>query len=272
MSLSLRDRWIAVLSPERVLLLRQGHAWRARPDVVAEAACAAPTGAAAADALAPLLAAAAQRSGDLTVVLSNHFVRYLLVPWRPEVSQRAELAAFAAICFDETFGAEPGGREIRCGRERAPSPRVAAAVEADLLARLRTAAAASRLRLVSIQPYLTAVFDRVLRSRDRRDFMFLVAEPDRACLLVATGGCWRAVRSNAAEASPESLAGLLAREAQLAGLADDGVPPIFVHAPGQPGLRLPPCLGVSPRSVALPGPAAAGDDADPLRAMAMAGA
>lgn len=269
MSPSWRDRWIAVLSPDRVLLLRQGRGWRARPDVVAEAACATPTGMGAAEALERLLASAAQGPADLTVVLSNHFVRYVLVPWRPEVSQRAELAAFAAICFDETFGPEPGGREIRCGRERAPSARVAAGVDADLLARLRAAAAASRLRLLSVQPYLTAVFDRVLRSLDRRDFMFLVAEPQRACLLVATGGCWRAVRSNAADASPESLTGLLAREAQLAGLADDGMPPIYVHAPGQRGLQLPSCLGVSPRSVSLSGAGPDGDEADPLRSMAM---
>jgi hypothetical protein len=252
------------------VLLRRARGWRAPLQLQAQAPCATRTPAAALDALGVLLAGSLP--ADLTVLLSNHFVQYLLLPWRAEVTQPAEFMAFAAICFDETFGSVPGGRAILHGRESAMSPRIAAAVEAGWLARLRAEVAASALRLVSVQPYLSAVFDRLPRRLERRDFIFVVAEPTRACLLVAGGGRWRTVRNTAVDASPESLSGLIAREARLAGLADEGLPPILLHAPGRPGLRLPPCEGEAPRSVSLSGEEAGGEPCDPLLAMALAAA
>ena len=47
-------------------------------------------------------------SGDLTILLSNHFVRYWLVPWRDEISSPQEFEAYARICCDEVYGGETG--------------------------------------------------------------------------------------------------------------------------------------------------------------------
>lgn len=270
MSRSWPDRHTAVLAPHRVALFRSRGAWHPRLERVAEAACAGSSRGAALEALAGLLADPSLRRGRLSVVLSNQFVRYLLVPWRAEVAGPAELAGFAAICCDETFGEEPTGRVLVSARERAPSARVAAAIDTALLESLRAAAAASPLRLVSVQPYLGAAFDRLRRGLPRRDFMFLLAEPTRSCVLVASGGRWRSVRSTAGSNQPQALADLLEREAQLTGLADEGMPRVFVHAPGQHHLELPPCHGVVPRQLAWPGAVAGADAADPLLAMARA--
>ena len=126
---------------------------------------------------------------------------------------------------------------------------------------------ASRLKLVSVQPYLVSLFNRLRPSLARRDFVFLVAEPTRSCLLVATGGCWRSLRNTGAAATPQELAYLVEREAQLAGLGDLDMPPVFVHAPGQDDLQLPSCAGVVPKPVGLRGAGGAAA-ADPLLAMA----
>jgi hypothetical protein len=199
------------------------------------------------------------------VLVSSDFVQYLLVPWKPEIGRPAELAAFAAICFDETFGSEPGGRALVIARERAHGARIAAALDATLLGSLRSVVAASPLRLRSVQPYLAAACDRLRGSLAARDFLFVLAEPTRSCVLVATAGRWRSLRSTAAGTHPRELARLVEREAQVAGLAEQGMPAVFVHAPGQKLLQLPPCHGVTPRTLSLPG---APDD--PLLAMAMA--
>jgi hypothetical protein len=266
-SLSWPERHAAVLAPHRVALFRSRGAWQPRLERVAEAACAGSSRGAALDTLAGLLADPALRRGALTIVLSNQFVRYLLVPWRAEIGGPAELAGFAAICCDETFGEEPTGRVLATARERAPSPRIAAAIDTALLDSLRAAVAASPLRLVSVQPYLSAAFDRLRGRLPRRDFMFLLAEPTRSCVLVASGRRWRSMRSTAGSDRPQALADLLEREAQLTGLADEGMPPVFVHAPGQEALQLPPCHGVLPQQLAWPAP---GGAADPLLAMARA--
>jgi hypothetical protein len=265
-SLSWRDRYTAVLCPERVALVRRA-AWRSEWTLLAQAPCAAPTPQAAAQALQDLLAHHEAARGDLTVLLSNHFAQYLLVPWRAQVGSPAEQAAFAGICFDETFGNESGTRELRTAPERAPGARIAAALDTSLLAALRTAAAGSRLRLVSVQPYLCAAFDRLRGALGARDFLFVLAEPTRCCLLLARGGAWRSLRNAAASARPRELANLVEREAQLAGVAEEGMPPVFVHVAGEPGLQLPDCHGVRPRSLPLPGGAPA---QDALLAMAMA--
>lgn len=264
MSLSWRDRYVAVLCPERVALVRR-PAWAREWTLHGDAPCAAPGPQAAAEALRGLLARDAVGRGELTLLLSGHFVQYLLVPWSAQVAGPAELAAFAGVCFDETFGSDHGTRELRTARERAPGARIAAALDQSLLQALRAAAAASRLRLVSIQPYLTAAFDQLRGALGRRDFVFVLAEPTRCCVLVATGGRWRSLRNAAAHARPRELANLVEREAQLAGLADEGMPGVFVHVAGQADMQLPACHGVTPRSVGLRTTQAG----DPLVAMAM---
>jgi len=259
----LRERFTAVVGPDRVALARRAG-WRRPPELQAEAACEAPTAKAAVQALTELLSRPETGKGDVTIVLSNHFVQYVLLPWRAEVSRPSELAIYAGLLFDETYGNDAGGREILVGRERAGSARIAAGIDATLLHGLRNAVAASKLRLVSVQPYLSAAFDRMRGTVGSRDFMFVLAEPARSCVLVATGGRWRSLRNTATTARPHELAHLIEREAQLAGLADDGMPPVFVHVPGHDALKVPPCQGVTPHTLGLPH----GAD-DPLLAMAM---
>ena len=269
MSPSWRNQYIAVLCLDRVAILRRRRGWSGAFDLTADAACAAPTAAAAVQALAGLLARPEMVRGDLTVLLSNHFVRYLLVPWRAEVDTPAELAAFARICCDQVFGNDAGKQILLTSREKAPGARLAAALDATLMESLRDVVAASRLRLVSVQPYLAAAFNRLRASFGQRDFVFVVAEPARSCLLVATGGAWSSVRASAAEDQPQALADLIEREAQLLGLAEEGMPPVFVHAPRQGRIRLPDCHGVTPRTIGLPVPDHLAAAANPLLTMAM---
>jgi hypothetical protein len=252
-SLWSRDRWVAVLSPERVALVRRRPGWRTLPELHAQRMCADATADAALEALRTLLAQQDVGGGALTIVLSSHFVQYLLVPWRAGVTRPSELKAFAQMCFEETFGGRAGDRTVLVARERAGSARVAAALDSAWLQALQSAAAASALRLVSIQPHLCAVFDRAQRPLGSRDFLLLVAEPARSCVLVASDGHWRSLRCTATPARRIELAQLVEREAQLCGLADEGMPAVFLHAPGQEGLELPACQGVLPQRLQLPG-------------------
>lgn len=269
MSLLSRDHYIAVLCPDRVALLRR-RPGRGAPagglELTAQAPCAASGAVAAIAALAGLLARPEIGRGDLTVLLSNHFVRYLLVPWSAEVGSPAELAAFAEICCDQVFGAAGEPRIVLTSPEKAPGARLACALDGALLHSLRRAAAASRLRLASVQPYLMAAFNRLRPSLGQRDFFFLLAEPARNCLLVSLGGAWSSVRASAAEDQPQALADLIEREAQLLGLAEGGMPPVFVHVARRAGIALPACHGVTPRTLDL---APSGEAADPFHAMAM---
>ena len=134
---------------------------------------------------------------------------------------------------------------------------------------LRSVVGASRLRLTSVQPYLSAAFNCMRESFSRRNFVFVVAEPARTCILVSIGGCWSSVRASAGEDRPQALADLIEREALLLGVADEDMPPVFVHAPRHADLKLPACHGVTPEIITLPLPATLASAGDPLLNMAM---
>ena len=277
MSLLWRDHYIAVLGPDGAAIVRRRRGWNGAFDFRASsaytAALASTPVSAAVEALGSLLAGPEIGPGNLSIVLSNHFVRYLLVPWRDEVSTRDEFAAFAQICCDQVYGGdEPqSNRHILCSsREKAGSPRLAAVIEAPFLSALKSVVASSKLRLLSIQPYLAAIFNRLETSIDPRNFFFVVAEPNRSCLLAATNGHWSRVQSSAGGDQAQALADLIDREAQLLGFDGDAMPAIFVHAPRQARLDLPACNGVKPATLSVPIPAALAGTADHLLAMAMA--
>lgn len=272
MSLLWRDRYIAVLGPDGAAIVRRRKGWNGAFDYKADAPYSGVPATAAPDALSRLLAAPEIGPGDLSIVLSNHFVRYLLVPWREEIGDPNEFAAFAQICCDQVYGGDSpqnGSRVLRCSREKAGSPRLAAVVETSLLSALEHCVADSPLKLLSIQPYLAAAFNRLGSAFRRGNFFFVVAEPNRSCLLAATGGRWSRVQASAGEDQAKTVVDLIDREAQLLGLDGDAMPPIYVHAPRQARLDLPECNGVKPETLSLPIPAALVGTADHLLTMAM---
>jgi len=264
---SWRESVRAALGPGEVGLVRLGAGW---PQVVEGRVvpCAAP---AAADpnkpdgppwapALAALrdgLAALDGRGGELTVVLSNHFVRYALLPWNEGLAGEAEELAYARHRFAQVYGeAAAQAWDIRVSPDGG-GPQLACAVDAGLIAGLDEAAAAAGRRLRSVQPYLMAAYNRWRRALAGPLTWFVLAEPGRLCLAALQGGRWHDLANLRADAGwAGALPGLLARQRLLAGL--DGAPGrVCVYAPDAAaeqalqqageaveGLRLPPLRGL----------------------------
>jgi hypothetical protein len=244
------DKSCAVLCPDQVQVIRARRGWRrsaafsfAETFVGAEDG---PPWQAAVAAFQRFLATAETGTGALDVVLSNHFVRYLLVPWNAQIASAEEFRNCAAAMFEDIHGDVSSEWDVSVSAERAGVPRLAAAVDRSLLAAIRTAVAPTRLRLASVQPYLMAAYNRVARAHTGRDFVFMLLEAGRACILVAQGGQWCYVSTAAAPEPAQALSLLLAREMQLADLQGESVPPVYVHAAHRRGLILPPVLGAAP--------------------------
>ena len=244
------DKTWAVLCPEQLQVLRPGRRWPRHPAFsFAETFAAATDGPRwqpALHALQRFLATAETGTGAIDVVLSNHFVRYLLVPWSAQIGSAEEFRNCAAAMFEEIHGEVSSQWHVSVSAERSGAPRLAAAVDRSLVADIRTAVAATHLRLASVQPYLMAAYNRVARAHTGRDFVFMLLEAGRACIVVAQGGKWCHVSTAAAPEGEQALSSLLAREMQLADLQGDSVPPVFVHATHHRGLVLPPVLGAVP--------------------------
>ncbi len=230
------DRILIALAPDSLALLRVSGGARPRVSEKRTVACDPALGAApwqgAAAALAQVAGETRDANADVTVVLSNHFARFILVPWSEGLGNAEERTAFVRYCFGKVHGERSKDWDLRLTPTPAGSTRIASAVDSSLVQAVRTAfPAAARARLVSLQPYLMAAFNRWRKDVKDERAWFLLVEPQRACLARLEGGRWSAVRNTRGNFDePAQWAGLLDRERHRVGGdgASDGV---YVHAP-----------------------------------------
>ena len=228
------ERLLIGLAPDSVSLLRVSGGARPRALDQRNLACdAAPDepweGAAAA--LSRLAGEFGKASARVTVVLSNHFARYALVPWNEGLGKADEQAAFARYCFAKIHGERSKDWNLRLSPGDSGSARVASAVDTPLI-RAVGSAFSSRAKLASVQPYLMSAFNRARAQLAGARAWLLLVEPGRTCLARLERGRWAAVRNSRGDAdSPQQWAGLLDRERHLAG-GDPTAETVHVHARG----------------------------------------
>ena len=231
------ERVVVGFSPAAVTLARiEG---RLKPRLVAkrsldcDPAAAGEPWQAAAGALAALASEVRDVRCDVSVVLSNHFVRYALVPASDTLDSPEEESAYARYCFAKVHGERAKTWDVRLSGPDGGAQRVASAIDAALLEAIRACfPAAGRPRLVSVQPYLMAAFNRSDARAGKHSGWLLLVEPQRACLACLDGGRWTAVRNVKGDYElPARWAELLERERYVAGAPEGDV---IVHAGAAP--------------------------------------
>ena len=131
--------------------------------------------------------AALRGRADVTVVLSNHFVRYAVLPDRGGAASADEELALARFHLAKIHGDRAKVWEVRV------SDGLACAIDAALLEALKACfKAAGKARLVSVQPYLMAAYNRARNRIPREGAWLVLAESGRTCLarLAARGWAW----------------------------------------------------------------------------------
>ena len=152
-----------------------------------------------------------------TVILSNHFLRYALIPWRAELADAEEELSFTRHCFTKIYGKAAQQWELRLGQEAHASPRLASAVDAELLDALKGVFDGAGIVLQSIQPHLMAAFNGFRGRLRKRSAWFALLEPGNLCLALLHRGCWLRVRSlRIGSEWRDELPLILEREAYLA--------------------------------------------------------
>lgn len=247
MSPSFSSELRIVLCPDRVILLGLGKGLRRKVTHQAILPCAPMPGM---PAWRPALAALEQWLGanktgraKVTVILSNHFVRYALMPFSDEVASSAEEQMLAQILLEDTYGdlAKQWCLKISGGGYR--EPRLVAAVDAELPEAIAAAFASGPLRLNAISPYLMTAFNCFRKQLQGADGLFAVAEPGQVVMVTFRNGQWAGVRRMPLNGEPEQLPDLLQREALIGGL-DTGTVPVYLHIAGRHDFKLPPDGGM----------------------------
>lgn len=166
----------------------------------------------------------------VTVVLSNHFVRYAVVPWSDALGTPAEEEAYVRHHFVKIHGERAKTWLLRSSESAAGAPRLASAVDAGLIEALgKRFPKGGKARLASVQPQLMSKFNEWRGLVPAQGAWLVLAEPDRACVALHAGGRWRAVQNG-----KEPWLELLERARYRVHDADPGALPELVLLGGAP--------------------------------------
>lgn len=216
------ERIVISLAPAQLAVLRLRGRIRPRVTESRILDCDPETGSTAwSGALAALQAQAAALTGaraEVTIVLSNHFARYLLIPHGEKLSRADEQMAYMRFHFARVHGERSGAWELRATPETGDScARVASAIDAELTRSIRACfPAQGRMRLVSVQPYLMSAFNHWRSAIGSAPAWLALVEPGRTCLCYFEHAHWSAVRNlKGTFYDAHSLAVLLGRERRL---------------------------------------------------------
>ena len=192
-----RDRISVELSPHSVAWVRLARGLR--PSVTAKSQEAVlpqagePLWQAALVKLQQIMLGGEWKNAEVTVVLSNHFVRYDCLPWNAELKDEEEQLALASHRLTNIYGAAVQKWTLCLSPSGKGESRLVAAVESTLLELLKQAMTEAGIKLHSIQPYLMTSFNRYAKSMARSDGWFVAAEAGRFTLALFRDGQWRRV-------------------------------------------------------------------------------
>ena len=187
---------------------------------------------------------------ELTVILSNHFVRYVTLPPQQEITTPEEVKSYALFRMREIYSDRIESWELSISDWSPATGAVCAAIERDLMMQLQEMTKRLGVKLKAVEPYLAAVYDHWQKQLSGQKVYLAVAEPGRICTAIIVDGTWKSIRNqrvlfqNAQELSEELLV-VLTQEAILYGTKEHQAT-AYVFAPDYPQLTqlaLPPDSG-----------------------------
>jgi len=161
------------------------------------------------------------RNHDVSIVLADQFVRYVLLPWSAALKSEAQWLALARHRLGAVHGAAAADWDVKLTQTAPQGPRLACAVDRALLEAIAALFTAANVRLVSVQPFLVAAFNRIRSTIGTGSCWLVVEEPGRLTLAFIQRGVWVAVRSRRADRGwRATLPELLEREGAFLALTE----------------------------------------------------
>ena len=173
------------------------------------------------------------KAREASVVLADQFVRYALLPWSESVKTREQWLAIAKHRFSALHGAIAANWDVKVTETSPMGPRLACAVDRELIAEIAVKFVGAGVNLVSVQPFLVAAFNRIRHQVGNGSCWIVVEEPGRLTLALIQRGAWVAIRSRRADERWRMvLPEILERESAFLGL-DQPCTRVIVCAQGE---------------------------------------
>ena len=137
----------------------------------------------------------AAKGGEASVVIADQFARYALLPWNDTLKTEEQWLALARHRFAGLHGARAAEWEVKVSETAPQGPRLACAVDRALIEKLSSVFTGNNTKLVSVQPFLVAAYNRIHRTVDKGSCWVVVEERGRLTLVLIQRGAWLAIRS-----------------------------------------------------------------------------
>ena len=175
----------------------------------------------------------AHRGSEASVVLADQFARYALLQHNDAVRTNEQWLALARHRFGALHGAVAADWEVKVTQTAPLGARLACAVDRELIEQLAGVFVACSIKLISVQPFLVAAFNRIRKTVGNGSCWIVVEEPGRLTLALLQRGAWVAIRSRRSDDRWRMvLPEILERESAFLGL-DEPCTRVIVCAQGE---------------------------------------
>lgn len=152
-----------------------------------------------------------------TVIISNDYVKFSVIPWNAELISEVEKQAYLQHCFNLAYGEPAKAWDLRMNIPEFDKPTIASAVPIDLVQALHDVYAESGMELSAIYPQLMLAINQTLseisQHKMAQSFWLVAVQNGRICLMLLVDGSWRLVKNVAVAADfSTQIAALIQRE------------------------------------------------------------
>lgn len=169
-----------------------------------------------------------------TVMVSNHFARYTVIPWNSELILDVEREAYMQHCFTLAYGESAKAWDLRMSEPDFGKSAVASAINIGLLQALQGVFSEVNMPLNAVYPQLMLAINQTLNSIRKQSnaysFWLIAIQNERVCLTLMIDGDWRLVKNMAIESDVVKQVTLLIQRETVNYCVHDALP-IFLYWP-----------------------------------------
>lgn len=164
----------------------------------------------------------------LDITLSDHWVRYLLIPWTDDVQNAVELEALTEIQFESLYGNQVHDWIIKITPSDFGQPVIASAFAKNLNRAIETLCRSHKLNLVSIKPSFLSKFNQ-WRLYLPKSALLVDVESSQCVLATFKNDHWNSLRSvKLNDMSVAALLQAIERELVVQGMDDQAK--VYLHS------------------------------------------
>jgi len=175
-----------------------------------------------------------------TVIVSNHFVRYAIIPWNAELAIESERQAYMRHCFTLAYGEPAKAWDLRMSEPSFGQSAIASAMNSSFLQTLHEVFAEAGMALTTVYPQLMLAMNQTIRqvkqqnasmgAKQALNFWLVTIHSQRVCLTLLENNSWRLVKNVALAANvSEQVTALIQRE--IVNCNADDETPVLLYWP-----------------------------------------